>query len=885
MCTRFPRVLAAAAAMLLSIQVPALAQGITPNPPLPADGSPHQHIFYGQVPPESGKAPVVVFVHGLKGRAYDWWVQNDMYWAAFNARYRTAFISMNLDNTPNEASTEDNALVLKDALPVIAAHYGVSKMYLVGHSKGGVDIQAAMLQPGISDLAKAVFTISTPNAGTELADWAFGPGSAIAQQLGLLIPGVASMQTATMAAFRAQADPVLRASGVPFYTITGNSISGHPITQITGQILAALVPGEASDGLVTVDRTQLPPDYSSDLGTVTNNHFKTDAGLSSWSKIAARISGMEHTLDELTKIASNGLGDPANTFMWSMAWFKGQLYVGTGREVQCISVRTADLLGSGTLYDSAVASGQCPPLTTLHRSLAAEIWRYTPSTGEWERVFKSPETLFAGTDALGDIYTARDVGFRGMTVITNNEGVEELWVGGVNSGTIFEHLPEFAGGFPPPRLLYTTNGTDWNAAPQTPGTFLGDIANPLPGSARKQRSFRALTFYNGKLFATVADYRGVGFIIASDDPKAGDNAWFLASPIPEQFPVWNITVFNNFLYVTTGDKELANTGYGLFKTDASGTPPYTYNYIVIRGGYNPDGRTRSPNGLSFAEFNGELYMGTNRPTELIRVRPDDTWDLLIGEPRMTPQGFKAPLTGLGVGFGSWFNGHFWRMTVHNGQLYLGTWDWAIGLRTLGPLDKMFGSQFGFDLFRTSDGVNWTAVTRTGLGDGLNFGVRTLFSTPEGLFLGSAKPQGGAQVFACRDASCAPTPGPLPAPTGLRSTSYQVAPSQVILNWNAVPGAVRYRVYRLTGKTFDEIIPGRTVAEDGSEPQATALVAILPFPIVQVGAVTETTYTEAAPGVVQSVYFVRAEDADGNLSNPSNFVGGPSKADAATNPLR
>lgn len=880
-CDRFPRVLAAAAALLLTITTTALAQGITPGPPVADVGFPH--IFYGQVPPESNTAPVIVFVHGLKGRAYDWWVQNDMYWAVFNARYRTAFVSLSLDNSPNEASTEDNALVLKDALPIIAGHYGVGKMYLVGHSKGGVDIQAAMLQPGITPLVKAVFTISTPNAGTELADWAFGPGSAIASQLGLLTPGVASMQTTTMATFRAQADPVLRASGVPFYTMTGNQFSGHPITQITGQILAALVPGESSDGLVTVDRTRLSEDFSSDLGAVGNNHFKTDAGLSTWSKIAARISGMEHTLNALNRIATNGLGDAANTFMWSMAWFNGQLYVGTGREVQCISVRTADLLGSGTLYDSAVTSGQCPPLTTLHRSLAAEIWRYTPGTGEWERVFKSPETVYAGTDAVGDVYTARDVGFRGMTVLTNDEGVEELWVGGVNAGTIFEHLPEFAGGFPPPRLLYTTNGTDWNAVPQTPGTFLGDIAQPLPGSTRKQRSFRALTSYNGKLFATVADYRGVGFIIASDDPKAGDDAWFLASPIPEQFPVWNITVFNNLLYVTTGDKELANTGYALFKTDASGAPPYTFNWVIVRGGYNPDGRTRSPNGLTFAEFNGELYMGTNRPTELIRVRADDSWDLLVGEPRMTPQGFKAPLTGLGVGFGSWFNGHFWRMTVHDGQLYLGTWDWAIGLRTLGPLDKMFAAQYGFDLFRTSDGVKWEAVTRTGLGDPLSFGVRTLFSTPEGLFLGTAKPQGGAHVFSCT--TCAAPPAALPAPANARSASHEVSAGQVILSWDAVPGAVRYRVYRLTGKTFDQIIPASAAATpEGAEPQATALVAIMPFPIVQVGMVTEPTYTEAAPGAVQSVYFVRAEDAEGNLSNPSNFVGGPSKADAATNPL-
>src|ERR1039458_8738638 len=38
-----------------------------------------------------------------------------------------------------------------------------------------------------------------------------------------------------------------------------------------------------------------------------------------------------------------------------------------------------------------------------------------------------------------------------------------------------------------------------------------------------------------------------------------------------------------------------------------------------------------------------------------------------------------------------------------------------------------------------------------------------------------------------------------------------------------------------------------------------------------------TFTETAPSTLQLLYFVRAGDANGNLSAPSNLVGGPSLA--------
>ena len=41
-------------------------------------------------------------------------------------------------------------------------------------------------------------------------------------------------------------------------------------------------------------------------------------------------------------IAQRGFGDPHNSYAWGMAWFHGQLYVGTGRYVSCVEDATTD---------------------------------------------------------------------------------------------------------------------------------------------------------------------------------------------------------------------------------------------------------------------------------------------------------------------------------------------------------------------------------------------------------------------------------------------------------------------------------------------------------------------------------------------------------------
>ena len=98
---------------------------------------------------------------------------------------------------------------------------------------------------------------------------------------------------------------------------------------------------------------------------------------------------------------------------------------------------------------------------------------------------------------------------------------------------------------------------------------------------------------------------------------------------------------------------------------------------------------------------------------------------------------------------------------------------------------------GFDLFVTSDGEQWEAVVRDGLGDPYNYGARTFTIFDDALYIGTANPYFGAQLWRVSMDS--------PALTGAvaedgESLSYTVTGAPE----NAVLIAARYDGGRMTG---------------------------------------------------------------------------------------
>jgi hypothetical protein len=222
--------------------------------------------------------------------------------------------------------------------------------------------------------------------------------------------------------------------------------------------------------------------------------------------------------------------------------------------------------------------------------------------------------------------------------------------------------------------------------------------------------------------------------------------------------------FNGYLYAGTLNPE---RGFEIWKCRPVGELPYRWTRVITEGAYRG---SLNEAATSMCVFNGALYVGTGiqqggydrlhgvgpAAAELIRIHPDDSWDLIVGSPRRTPEGWKRPLTGLGPGFDDWFNTYIWRMAAHDGWLYAGTYNWSVWLRYL-PVDgwqtpvrrlvhrigieNIVADRGGFDLWRSRDGVRWSPITRNGFDNPWNYGVRTMQSTPYGLFVGTTNPFG------------------------------------------------------------------------------------------------------------------------------------------------
>lgn len=461
-------------------------------------------------------------------------------------------------------------------------------------------------------------------------------------------------------------------------------------------------------------------------------------------------------LSDFERVSENGFGDGHNSFAHSMAWYKGRLFVGTTRSnfqmlkiqrvFQDLPVRAWPVEGP----DDA------PGLYGLDRR--AEIWRYDPVEGTWEQVFKAP--LVEGlkdprlTGGQGG-RVARETGYRAMVVYQGADDPEPAlyiatWAVSRSPGSC---------------LLRSYDGESFERV-----TPYGIITG-LPITAT-----RIMVPFHGRLYTSPQGTRGfdknfqinvAGLPVVFETESPASAVW---RPVSEEGfgessnqGIFTMAVFEDHLYAGTFNC----TGFELWKSRCEGDPPYRWRRVIEQGAYRG---ALNQAVASMAVFNGALYLGTgiqnggadrvNRigpaGAELIRVFPDDSWELVIGDARNTPVGHKYPISGLMAGFGNMFNGYFWSMGVHNGWLYVGTMDSTIWIRWLNleaypeaardliervGVDHIIENDAGCDLWRSSNGEDFINVTRNGLDNRYNLGIRNFTSTPYGLFLALANPFG------------------------------------------------------------------------------------------------------------------------------------------------
>ncbi|MFH1417788.1 MAG: class I SAM-dependent methyltransferase [Planctomycetota bacterium] len=446
------------------------------------------------------------------------------------------------------------------------------------------------------------------------------------------------------------------------------------------------------------------------------------------------------------RISVRGFGDPYNAYPHSMVWYRDHLYVGTSRNNFVMVKVTVD--DGVRLANLAVWPVYKPDnLQDIMKTLRAEIWRYDPTDESWSQVFRSPLV-----QAPSGIEVPSCVSFRTMATFQGASDSEPVLYVPTRPTS---HTPESV-------MLRSINGTDFEV-----------ISEPGYGLDPKPKGIRALMPFRDRLFAAPAEgpARGRGniaavmLVLASSDPAVGK--WDLACEPdfgdPTNKTVFALAPFNGFLYAGTVN---IGQGYQVWKTDAEGKPPYRWHKVVTHGAYR--GRLNQI-AMTMCALGDHLYVGSAiqgfrdhendvgpAPPELIRIHRDDSWDLVAGEPRQTPDGLKVPLSGLGPGFGSHSAGYIWQMKEHDGWLYVGNSVWTTLLRyantelwpddfremfTPDVVERIVRSRGGFDLWRTRDGVDWTPVTLNGFGNYYNIGCRTMQSTKHGLFVGAVNPFG------------------------------------------------------------------------------------------------------------------------------------------------
>ncbi len=438
-------------------------------------------------------------------------------------------------------------------------------------------------------------------------------------------------------------------------------------------------------------------------------------------------------------IAYGGFGDGHNSYAHSMVWWNGRLYVSTIRGAfSLMRKRQAGSLG----LDVWPVEG---PVDPFELDLCAEIWAYDPRLDVWERAFKSP--MIEGT---GGGQIPREVSYRAMTTHREAAGRDPV---------LYACTWSPARG-PGPIVLRSDDGRRFEPTCE-------------PGLVGLQvTTIRSLVSFKGRLYTTPAGSRGGNqnisghvVIYESREPQAGQ--WepvcdFAFGDLSNK-SIHELCGWGDWLYAGT----LNHSGFQLWRSRCEGEPPYEWEKVLERGAW----RGKENQGvLSMCVFKDALYIGTGiqgggidklnnigpAPAELIRVHEDGRWDLIVGDPRDTPDGRKEPLSGRRAGFDTFFNGYFWRMCEHEGWLYIGTFEWSgwlgyvkhsrwpgafANLMAYVTPKAMFENTTGFDMFRSHDGENWVPVSNNGLGNPHNMGLRTLESTPYGLFAGTANPWG------------------------------------------------------------------------------------------------------------------------------------------------
>jgi len=479
-------------------------------------------------------------------------------------------------------------------------------------------------------------------------------------------------------------------------------------------------------------------------------------------------------------------GKLGNQRAWSMAYYKGDLWVGD---------TNTGFQGEGA---------------------GAQIWRYTPSSpdeagawglnGPWTLMYDSPP-VSPLLIALGGFPkdAVRDYGYRAMATCNAGDKVTRLYVGtfGV-PGHILYYSPLFK------TFKKTSDKGLFNSLRD-----LIDLTFDI--------GYRSLVCYRGRLWTSPAgqvtdvDTTQHPVVLMNPDPAHGapwqrrvDVSDPASHPLadPGNIGIFQMEVVGDYLYAAMTNRE---TGMELWRGDGRNCPlPWEsdgpcdilWTKIIDNGGGRPAdaiGADIGNAGATLGVFGNDLYLGLAESgaagfslPELAHVpnagtppsadpSVPHTWSLDSGWPRRnfdkpaerlpglenlechnvgdmanTAPPFWTenlteldddnladdclPTSNIGPGMNldlpdPQYSGlkigpsnYLWRFAEHQGELFMTTADFFASLA---------GEPLRFPLLKSADGVHWSGISNDGLGEPVSFAGRTLLSIPDlGLALGT-----------------------------------------------------------------------------------------------------------------------------------------------------
>ena len=506
-------------------------------------------------------------------------------------------------------------------------------------------------------------------------------------------------------------------------------------------------------------------------------------------------------------IGEDGIsGDRHNPYAWSMDILPmdfendedsgDYLYIGSNSSINYLVLRMMDLSDEEI---EEIFQGDVATPTDFR----ARIFRYkTDESKKWELVYTSPFTL----DTFYDFKVPRHTGYRAMKQFTNINGETALYVATTSfMPTTPTEILKFCNTFNPesdqPEVVFRLKGTNQG------GSIPSKDGENSIRAMEVYKEYLCIGLMNGEIYITnKPQTQPTGDTTSIEGwTKIADVSSFHNLSRENSLLNWQFLSFNGFLYTIMGALNTPDTegGFRVFKGAPTNpddlTQEWTWTETMSGGAGNSWHEVADP--FIFGDF---VYVGawTHLPNHLIdndfellyenlsMIRPaifrfdqDDQWEMVIGDPENNTR-FDTRLGNYGIGFWkpilpfppfNWknysMNFYIWWMEAYKEKLYCSTFDVRIFLDYIEAfLDNLIAKELvdettknniilgiqllnvlndnpaGADLYVTSDGSNWSPVSLDGFEDKYNYGVRTLKATVRGLFLGTANPFYGFQVW-------------------------------------------------------------------------------------------------------------------------------------------